>query len=65
MKIMEHKKQLEDLNKAALEKMDAYLKTKGEAAGPHQEKIDDAKNKWQAAWNEFLETLMVLEKLEI
>ena len=62
---MEHKKQLEDLNKAALEKMDAYLKIKGEAAEPHQEKIDDAKNKWQAAWNEFLETLMVLEKLEI
>lgn len=62
---MEHKKQLEELNNAALEKMDAYIKTKGGVADAHQVKIDDAKNKWQAAWNEFLETLMVLEKLEI
>ena len=62
---MEHKKQLEDLNKEALEKLDAYIKTKGDAATPHHEKIDTAKEKWQAAWNEFLETLMVLEKLEI
>ncbi len=62
---MEHKKRLEELNKEALEKLEDYMKTKSEAAAEHQEKIGTAKDKWQAAWNEFLETLMVLEKLEI
>jgi ribosomal protein S13 len=62
---MEHTKRLEELNKEQLEKLDEYIKTKGKAADEHQEKIDSAKEKWQAAWNEFLETLMVLEKLEI
>lgn len=62
---MEHTKRLEELNKEALEKLDAYMKTKGDAAAEHHEKISTAKDKWQAAWNEFLETLLVLEKLEI
>lgn len=62
---MEHTKRLEELNKEALEKLDAYIKTKGDAANEHHEKISTAKDKWQAAWNEFLETLLVLEKLEI
>lgn len=62
---MEQKKRLEELNKEALEKLEEYMKAKGEAANEHHEKIDAAKNKWQAAWNEFLETLLVLERLEI
>lgn len=62
---MEHKKRLEELNKEALEKTEEYIKTKGSNADEHQQKINTAKDKWQAAWNEFLETLLVLEKLEI
>jgi len=62
---MEHTKRLEELNKEALEKLEAYMKTKGDAGAEHHEKISTAKDKWQAAWNEFLETLLVLEKLEI
>ena len=62
---MEHKKRLEELNKEALEKLDAYLIAKGEAGTEHHEKINTAKEKWQTAWNEFLETLLVLERLEI
>lgn len=62
---MEHKKQLEALNKEALEKLEDYIKTKGEAGAEHHEKINTAREKWQQAWNEFLETLLVLEKLEI
>jgi hypothetical protein len=62
---MEHKKQLIQLNTSALEKLDEYLKTKGETAEEHKEKITTAKEKWQMAWNEFLETLLVLERLEI
>ncbi len=62
---MEHKKHLEALNKEALEKLEEYIKTKGEAGTEHHVKINTATEKWQKAWNEFLETLLVLEKLEI
>jgi hypothetical protein len=65
MLFMEHAKRLEELNKEALAKMEEYLKAKGEAGAGHHENISKAKDKWQAAWNEFLETLLVLEKLEI
>ena len=62
---MEQKQRLEELNKETLQKLDEYMKTKGEAGAGHHEKIIAAKDKWQKAWNEFLETLLVLEKLEI
>lgn len=62
---MEHTNRLQELNKEALEKLEEYMKTKGETATEHKEKIGAAKEKWQTAWNEFLETLLVLERLEI
>jgi hypothetical protein len=62
---MEPSKRLEALNKEALEKLDSYLLTKEGTNSEHHEKINAAKDKWQTAWNEFLETLLVLEKLEI
>lgn len=62
---MEHTKQLEELNKDTLAKLEAYIKTKADASEEDHEKIGVAKDKWQAAWNEFLQTLIVLEKLEI
>lgn len=62
---MEHTKRLEELNKESLERLEEYMKTKGAAGEEQHKKIDAAKDKWQASWNEFLETLVVLEKLEI
>ena len=62
---MEHKEKLEELNKASLEKANEYLQSKGEIEPEHHEKITEAKKEWQAAWNKFVEMLMVLEKLEI
>lgn len=62
---MEHTKHLEELNKETLARLEEYMKTKGTAGTEHDEKITMAKDKWQTAWNEFLETLLVLEKLEI
>ena len=64
-KIMEHTKRLEELNKETLAKLEEYMKAKGTGTGEHHEKIGAAKDKWQSAWAEFLETLVVLEKLEI
>lgn len=62
---MEHKEKLEDLHKASLEKVDEYLKSKPAIPQEHHEKINEAKKEWQAAWNNFLEVLLMLEQLEI
>ena len=62
---MEHKEKLEALNKASLEKVDEYLKSKPQLPPEHQEKIDQAKKEWQASWNNFLEMILMLEQLEI
>ena len=62
---MEHTKHLEELNKETLAQLEDYIKTKADASEEDHEKIGAAKDKWQGAWNEFLQTLVVLEKLEI
>jgi vacuolar-type H+-ATPase subunit H len=62
---MEQKKRLEELHREAVDKLDEYIKSKGTAVEEHREKITQAKDKWQLAWNEFLETLLILEKIEI
>ncbi len=62
---MEHKKDLEDLNKKSLEKFDEYLKTKTHLDKEHQEKIMEAKNKWQTSHTDLMDFLMYLETLEI
>ncbi|MBC7889235.1 MAG: hypothetical protein H7Z13_15265 [Ferruginibacter sp.] len=60
---MEHKNKLAALNKEALEKLEEYMKEKGSVE--QNDKIDSAKNEWQVAYNKLMETLLVLEKLEI
>ena len=40
---MEHKKELEDLNKKSLEKLDEYLSTKGNLNEEHHKKLNAAK----------------------
>ena len=62
---MEHTKELEDLNKKSLEKIDEYLKTKDNLDKAHHEKLNEAKNKWQSSWTDFMDILMYLETLEI
>jgi hypothetical protein len=62
---MEHKKKLEELNKESLQKFDEYVKTKGTLKEEDHEKLHNAKDEWQVAWNKFMDALMVLERLEI
>jgi hypothetical protein len=62
---MDHKKKLEELHKESLKKFDEYLKTKGEIGQEHHEQLHEAKKNWQVAWSKLMETLMVLENLEI
>jgi len=61
---MDLKEHLEKLHQESVEKVDGYLKTK-EMHNEHQQKADEAKKKWQSAWVELMNTLMVLETLEI
>jgi hypothetical protein len=62
---MEHTKELEELNKKSLEKIDEYLKTKDNLDKEHHEKLDAAKRKWQSSWSDVMNVLMYLETLEI
>ncbi|HUZ61807.1 MAG TPA: hypothetical protein VMU83_23720 [Hanamia sp.] len=62
---MEHKKELDELNKKSLGKIDEYLKTKKNLGKEHHEKLNEAKNKWQSSWTELMDVLMYLETLEI
>ncbi len=62
---MDHKIKLEELNREALEKLEAYMKERATNAEGDHEQINVAKNDWQVAWNKLMETLLVLERLEI
>ena len=62
---MEHKKELEALNKRSLEKYDEYVKSKTNLDKEHHEKLSEAKDKWQSSHAELMKFLMYLETLEI
>ena len=62
---MDHKEELHDLHKAAVEKVEEYLKTRGELKTDDHEKVHAAKDEWANAWNKMMEALLVLERLEI
>jgi hypothetical protein len=62
---MDHKEKLDELHKASLQKLDEYLKAKGELKQEDHEKVHAAKDEWTNAWNKMMEALMVLERLEI
>ena len=62
---MNHKIKLEELNKEALEKLETYMKEKGTGADEYDSKVHAAKDEWQLAWNKLMETMLVLERLEI
>ncbi|MDB5222153.1 MAG: hypothetical protein JWN83_820 [Chitinophagaceae bacterium] len=62
---MQHTKELEELNRQKLEKIDAYLKTKKYITPEDREKLEHAKNKWQEAWAKYMDVIMYLETVEI
>ena len=62
---MEHRKDLEELNKKSLEKYDEYLQSKTNLDKEHREKLFEAKDKWQSSHAELMKFLMYLETLEI
>ena len=62
---MDHKTKLEELNAESLSKLEEYLKSKSSLKDEHHEKVHKAKDDWQYAYNQLMETLLVLERLEI
>jgi hypothetical protein len=62
---MDTKNKFNTLNKEALEKVENYMKEKGSEEMDHHEKIHNAKEEWQIAWNKLMEAMLILEKIEI
>ncbi len=62
---MDHKQKLDELNKESLRQFEEYLKSKGQLKEDEHLKVVKAREDWQSAWNKFMETVMVLERLEI
>lgn len=62
---MGHKKKLDNLHKKSLQKVEDYVKQKGELNKEDHEKVHTAKEEWQKAWSKLKEALMVLERIEI
>ena len=62
---MTHKEELDELHKKSLSKFDEYLDNKPGTSTEAHEKLLKEKNEWQLAWNKLMETMLVLERLEI
>ncbi|MEP6952419.1 MAG: hypothetical protein ABI863_24210 [Ginsengibacter sp.] len=66
---MEQTKELEDLHKQSLEKINEYFKKylepRQDLAEEHHEKLNEAKEKWQSSWTDFMDVIIYLETLEI
>jgi ribosomal protein L11 methylase PrmA len=62
---MDPKQKLEELNQETLKQFEEYLKSKGQLKDNEHLKVVKAREDWQTAWNKFMETLLVLERLEL
>ena len=62
---MQHKKELEDLNRQKKEKIEAYLKSRKSLTPEDRQKHDAALSEWEKAWAKYMDVIMYLETLEI
>ncbi len=62
---MTHKEELDELHKKSLSKFDEYMENKHGKSTEEQERLLQEKSEWQIAWNKLMETMLVLERLEI
>lgn len=62
---MDAKEKMEELNKETIKQFEDYLKSKGQLKEDEHLKVVKAREEWQTAWNKFMDTLMVLERLEL
>ncbi|MES2431877.1 MAG: hypothetical protein V4556_13165 [Bacteroidota bacterium] len=62
---MSHKEELEEMHRLSQEKFQHYLDLKKEISKEDHEKIHQLRSDWDVAWNKLMETLLMLERLEI
>lgn len=62
---MENKKELEDLHKKSLERIDDLIKKNSNLKADHREKLDQAKAHWQNSWNSLMDLMVYLEHIEL
>ena len=62
---MDHQEKLKHMNTETLRQFEDYLKSKGQLKDDEHLKVVKAREDWQTSWNKFMETLMVLERLEL
>ena len=64
---MTHKEEMEALHQEYLARVNDLIDRKKAAEEPNadDDKIKQVKDDWQLAWNKLMETLLVLERLEI
>jgi len=64
---MTHKEEMEALHQEYLARVNNLIDRKKaeEESNADDDKIKQVKDDWQLAWNKLMETLLVLERLEI
>ena len=61
----DHQKELKELHDKSIAKFNEYINSKKTLKKEAHEKLQQQKDKWQEAWNELMETLLTLERIEI
>jgi hypothetical protein len=62
---MDHKEELDKLHQESLTKLDDYMAFKAVQERADHENIRQLKKEWEQSWNKLMETLLVIERLEI
>jgi hypothetical protein len=61
----DHPKELKELHNKSIDKFNEYINSKTTLKKGDHKKLQLQRDKWQDAWNEMMETLLVLERIEI
>lgn len=61
----DHQKELKELHDKSIAKFNEYISSKKTLKKEAHKKLQQQRDKWQDAWNELMETLLTLERIEI
>jgi hypothetical protein len=61
----DHQKELKELHNKSIDKFNEYISSKKTLKKDDHKKLQLQRDKWQNAWNEMMETLLTLERIEI
>ena len=61
----DHQKELKELHDKSIATFNEYLSSKKTLKKDANEKLQQQRDRWHDAWNELMETLLTLERIEI